>query len=239
MISDCLRRIGSIDWPEVEVTPSPKPLGYRTRAEWVIDPGPPLMGYRARGSKKIVDITVCPILEEPLEATRARLRERVLADGVDHEIEIHAASAGESVALSPDVEGDSAKLLITEVNGEKYGYDSTCFFQANSAILPEFVTYVIDQATQGQEQIDGDAVDLYSGVGLFTIPLGRRFKHVTGVETHAKAGSYATRTRRWPDSRISASPGFLPTNGSGAKAIVRPRSSCSCWTRRGRAQIAT
>ncbi len=37
------------------------------------------------------------------------------------------------------------------------------------------------------------AVDLYCGVGLFTLPLARRFAHVTGVETNERAAKYARR----------------------------------------------
>jgi 23S rRNA (uracil1939-C5)-methyltransferase len=37
------------------------------------------------------------------------------------------------------------------------------------------------------------AVDLYCGVGLFTLPLARRFGRVTGVEAHPSAAEFALR----------------------------------------------
>jgi 23S rRNA (uracil1939-C5)-methyltransferase len=37
------------------------------------------------------------------------------------------------------------------------------------------------------------AVDLYAGVGLFTLPLSARFDRVIGVEANAEAAAFATR----------------------------------------------
>ena len=37
------------------------------------------------------------------------------------------------------------------------------------------------------------AIDLYCGVGLFTIPMARRFARVTGVEANARAAEFARR----------------------------------------------
>ena len=36
-----------------------------------------------------------------------------------------------------------------------------------------------------------NALDLYSGVGFFTLPLARKFKHVTGVEDNRQAVEFA------------------------------------------------
>jgi 23S rRNA (uracil1939-C5)-methyltransferase len=46
-------------------------------------------------------------------------------------------------------------------------------------------------ATGGLDSTQKHAVDLYCGVGLFTLPLSRHFAHVTGVEAHAKSASLA------------------------------------------------
>jgi 23S rRNA (uracil1939-C5)-methyltransferase len=50
-----------------------------------------------------------------------------------------------------------------------------------------------EAATRGHlgEAVGEHALDLYSGVGLFTLPLARRFKRVTAVEDYAPAVEFA------------------------------------------------
>jgi 23S rRNA (uracil1939-C5)-methyltransferase len=105
--------------------------------------------------------------------------------------EIQGATGDGAVSVSPKIDGFPSGLLTITVNDERYGFDATSFFQANASILPTFVDYVVAAASGDDPQNDGEAIDLYCGVGLFTIPLARRFSHVTGVESHAKAASYA------------------------------------------------
>ena len=40
------------------------------------------------------------------------------------------------------------------------------------------------------------AIDLYSGAGLFTLPLARRFERVIGIEVNARAAAFALRNLR-------------------------------------------
>src|SRR5205823_1769123 len=59
------------------------------------------------------------------------------------------------------------------------------FFQTNIDLLPQLIATAIGDAS-------GDtAIELYSGVGLFTLPLARRFKHVIAVEENPDAASFA------------------------------------------------
>jgi len=51
-----------------------------------------------------------------------------------------------------------------------------------------------DRAAQGgtRGEVRGDvSIDLYCGVGLFTLPLARRFKSVIGIEANRKATDFA------------------------------------------------
>jgi 23S rRNA (uracil1939-C5)-methyltransferase len=71
------------------------------------------------------------------------------------------------------------------IHGDTYRLNAESFFQANDDLLPQLVDLALGDAS-------GDtAVELYSGGGLFTLPLARRFKQVVGVESDDAATSFA------------------------------------------------
>ena len=55
------------------------------------------------------------------------------------------------------------------------------FFQVNRFLIEKLVDVALDGA-EGQT-----ALDLYAGVGLFSLPLAQRFRSVTAVESGARA----------------------------------------------------
>jgi 23S rRNA (uracil1939-C5)-methyltransferase len=79
-----------------------------------------------------------------------------------------------------EVFGDAA--LTYQVGEFRYQISTGSFFQASRYLLPEFVN-----AVTATEEPGDLALDLYAGVGLFTLPLARGFKQVTGVESHLAA----------------------------------------------------
>lgn len=187
-IQDSLRRIGGVDVGEVEVTPSPKPWEYRSRVEWGLDPNVPAFGYRKRNSTELVDVTWCGILDPALDALRKQVRPLAL-DGDVPRAELRAATDGDDVALSPALDGFGAKHLTAQIAGERLRFDADSFFQANLPLAGELASYVVESATGGGAT--GFAVDLYCGVGLFTLPLARHFERVVGVEADAKSAGEA------------------------------------------------
>jgi 23S rRNA (uracil1939-C5)-methyltransferase len=71
--------------------------------------------------------------------------------------------------------------FIYRVGEFKYQLSAGAFFQSSRYLLPELVNSVTETAP-------GDlALDLYAGVGLFTLPLARRFRQVISVESHSAA----------------------------------------------------
>jgi 23S rRNA (uracil1939-C5)-methyltransferase len=79
--------------------------------------------------------------------------------------------------------------LAYKVGDFRYEISPGSFFQSARSLLPEFV----DTVTGGDQQAGSLAIDLYAGVGLFTLPLGRRFKQVVAVEENSMAAADLTR----------------------------------------------
>ena len=67
------------------------------------------------------------------------------------------------------------------IGENRYRFSAEGFFQINQSLLPALVT----EATRDTEGTT--ALDLYCGVGLFTLPLARRFTRVIGVEANPQA----------------------------------------------------
>jgi 23S rRNA (uracil1939-C5)-methyltransferase len=82
------------------------------------------------------------------------------------------------------------------VAGERYEYDADCFFQVNPFVLDGLMAEALRHAPEvgaSPSPASRLAIDLYCGVGLFTIPLARRFAQVIGVEGQPRAAEFATR----------------------------------------------
>jgi 23S rRNA (uracil1939-C5)-methyltransferase len=204
IVADCLRRIAGIAEPlKIEIVPSPDPIEHRSRAEWQLSGNRDAFGYIARGSHQIVDIESCPVLVPELSKAFKRVRDLVLTGKrTTEDRQLQAAAVGEHVSLSPPTAGFKRETLDAEIAGERYQFNADCFFQTNLQILPALVGEAMrfaDEATESSKQEGVEtggsgkstAVDLYSGVGLFTIPLARRFDRVTAVEVHHLASSFA------------------------------------------------
>ena len=71
-----------------------------------------------------------------------------------------------------------------------YSFDARCFFQIHVGLLDELVRHVV-----GDESGDS-ADDLFCGVGLFTLPLSRRFDRVRAVDSDRLAIRFARNNAR-------------------------------------------
>jgi 23S rRNA (uracil1939-C5)-methyltransferase len=195
ILRDALRRLGGFrDEIEIPITASPLPWGYRQRAEWQRDPASGAFGYFRRGSHVIEDISVCYVLTPPLERLRTDLHAR--AAGLTTK-EVHAAAGADEISVAPAIEGLSSKPVAIKIAGESFRFDAEIFFQTNLGIVPAMIDEVLKTSPAPGAEHVGAAVDLYCGVGLFTLPLGRRYERVVGVETSRKAVQYARGNARF------------------------------------------
>ena len=184
IIVDCLQRIGKIELAtEVKVVPSSREFGYRSRAQWHADIKEKTIGYYRRSSHDVIDIKKCPILVDELDATLQELRETIEWSTVwGNKIAIEAAVGDDGTVLvySADLITET-KDISANVGGEKFEFSARSFFQGNRYIVDDLLKAAIGGASGTH------AVDLYSGVGLFTLPLARKFAKVTAVEDNFDA----------------------------------------------------
>ena len=190
IIRDCLHRIARIEeLPEISITSSPQQWHYRARANWQYDSRTKALGYFERGSHTVCDVAECAVLAPELQETFASLREQI--DALPEELrEVEAAAGDEGVALAPPLVGLSNCDVSRKIGDEIYYFNAEAFFQTNCELLDSLVAEAI-----GDDRGDS-ALDLYCGVGLFTLPLARRFARVVGVETNATAARFARRNLR-------------------------------------------
>jgi 23S rRNA (uracil1939-C5)-methyltransferase len=188
IIRDCLHRIARLEnIPEIVVTPSPKSWRYRMRATWQIDQEERTIGYYERGSRVVCDVVDCVVLQPELQTEL----ENVRATSWHHfppDLKHLDVVAGENgVSFAPAFAEFETKELSLTVRGEVYRYNAEAFFQINPSLLEPLIEFALAGAS-GES-----ALDLYSGVGLFTLPLSRQFGRVLAVEANPRAVRFARR----------------------------------------------
>lgn len=188
IIRDCLRRIAKIDYAdEIAVIESPRQFEYRSRAQWHVEPNTRGIGYYKRNSRELVAIESCPKLIPELNQELHRVREDFPWENLwsDRSF-IEAAAGDDGVSIHSPGLIEPPEITFTAV-GETFKYAADVFFQGNQFLIPQLVETALGNAS-------GEiALDLYCGVGLFALPMARRFGRVVGVEEHPAAIEYAKR----------------------------------------------
>ena len=187
IIQDCLTRIGRINYErEIPIIGSPRDYEYRSRAQWHLNTRKKKFGYFQRKSHDIIDVEICPILKPELQAVLTELRETIAWESFWSEmVEIESATASGDVSVySAEIIEPTEEVAFT-ANGETYLHDATSFFQGNPFLIEALIETALGDAA------GATAIDLYCGVGFFTLPLARKFQTVFGVEGYDKAIDYA------------------------------------------------
>jgi 23S rRNA (uracil1939-C5)-methyltransferase len=202
LVAEQLARIGKFPDPPVQpCAGSPASYEYRNHARLhVTADGRP--GYRAARSHAIVPVADCPICEPPLRALIAQVAGQGVDPASDDEIELRTW------------------IDKIEVSGLVYHAGAGAFFQANTAVAALLVEAVLAAlALDGSEHV----LDLYCGVGLFTVPLAQRAAHVTGIEASPHAAADAER-----NLTAASLPGRILT-GDVAEVLRSPQIAGQSW----------
>jgi 23S rRNA (uracil1939-C5)-methyltransferase len=187
MIRDCLHRIAKLEVGDIPITPSVNEWHYRSRATWQLDSDVRLLGYFERGTNRICDVEYCAVLAPQLQQTLEKVRTYVATKTSRQPRHIDAVLGDEGLSVSPAIAGFTARVISRHIADENYYFSADTFFQINHEMLEPLIAAAMGDVT-GQK-----AIDLYCGVGLFTLPMARRFARVTGVEANARAAEFARR----------------------------------------------
>lgn len=192
ILREQLRRVGKIKWEGEISTISGPALGYRNRAQFHIANGK--IGYLAPASHDLVPVDgECPISSPRLNRALAEMRERlpdrrfpnfvhsleIFTD--ENNVQINILETDRPVAKSFYDWSKSTVALEYATTFGKFRVSPRSFFQVNRFLIDQLVEAAIGDAS-GET-----ALDLYSGVGLFALPLAKKFSKVAAVEAGVTA----------------------------------------------------
>jgi len=182
IIKDQLRRVANIkeeDLPEIK-TISDKRYGYRSHTRFNCGHG--IKGFFRKGTNEIVGFPDkgCLLLSEELNRSIRELEK------CDTKKEIKAASGFNSIIHFSE---DSSSSEITEnVNDLYYHRDINGFFQANRYLRDKMIQQVVALSCTDKKST---FLDICSGCGFFTLPLGRMSKYGYGFDVDSGSISHA------------------------------------------------
>lgn len=200
ILIDCLKRIGKFDYPrDVEVFTADE-FGYRIRAQVKVDYARNAAGFFRKKTNDVVRIDKCLLLDGRLNGALARLNENGInnIDSVNNIINNGGAPpsrvgkkyidgigsvkmlAGDRLASDPVINGLTAASTEINVSGIKFSADGGSFFQSNG-----FLSEKLGRWAKGCLG-GGFCLDLYGGIGFFSLMLADDFDEIISVENVAK-----------------------------------------------------
>lgn len=197
ILRESLQRVGKFEPPPTIHILSGPEWGYRNRAQLHCDGG--RLGYRKAASRLLCPIEQCAILSPKLQEALATLRRMSAASRFprflqtvelftnETNLQLNVLASAKPIArrffdwCAAELPGFVDGPLHYETGGHTFRVSHGAFFQVNRFLLDALIEESLWQA-QGES-----ALDLYSGVGLFTIPMAKRFAKVSAVESGAAA----------------------------------------------------
>jgi 23S rRNA (uracil1939-C5)-methyltransferase len=211
VLRETLRRVGKMEAPEEIGILSASPIEYRNRVQFHLAGGE--IGFLEAGSSRLCPVERCPISSPAINSALAVLR-KMTGDrrfpsfirsielfSNESEVQVNILESERPIArhffdwCAEGMPGAAAGSLEYAAVGAIFRVGHRSFFQVNRFLIDKLVEAALGDAD------GGSAVDLYAGVGLFSIPLARRFQSVTAVES----GASATRDLEFNTARAGVS----------------------------------
>jgi 23S rRNA (uracil1939-C5)-methyltransferase len=197
VLREVLRRVGKLDAPEEIAVIAGAPLEYRNRVQLHLAGGE--IGYLEAASNRLCPVERCPVsspaINSALGSLRKMRRDKRFPAFVrtielftnESTVQVNVLASARPVAkhffdwCGEEIPGVAAGFLDYSAAGAEYRVGHRSFFQVNRFLIDRLVE-------AGLADAEGDtAIDLYAGVGLFSLPLARRIHAVTAVESGASA----------------------------------------------------
>jgi 23S rRNA (uracil1939-C5)-methyltransferase len=187
ILKDCLKRIGRIEFEnEIPIYGSPKEFGYRTRTCIHADARSKKVGFFRRNTNEVFDVDKCIVLSEEVQAALTETRNSIEFEKLSANIaDIELAGGEDGSSMYCDEILEETREISLVFGDFTYYFNAKTFFQSNSSLIPK----LIDAATCN---IQGElALELFCGVGLFSLPLANHFKKLVAVEDNEIAIEFA------------------------------------------------
>jgi 23S rRNA (uracil1939-C5)-methyltransferase len=185
ILRETLRRIGHFEWNEPIQHLTARDRNYRLRATFHVING--RLGFVRENTNTVVPIRSCTSLVPELNEFIGKVDPGPAR-------EVHAMSVPEVIAAFVLDGGLIQRSRRGTVQAGDFQFRATAdtFFQANRFLLGAMINEVLQQAGP----TPGNVLDLYAGVGFFSIPIARVAKEVIAIESNRTAVRLAQESAR-------------------------------------------
>ncbi|MGE0886926.1 MAG: class I SAM-dependent RNA methyltransferase [Blastocatellales bacterium] len=208
-VRESLQRLGNIEWHDEIKVRAASEFDYRSRAELKVsrDNGHTRIGYYRAATQEICEVENCLILMPVANRELQRLHAEPSLIPSDA-TRVHFTVGDEEVIVTPAT-GENGKSEAVDalgtahqcIGGINYGFGVRSFFQGNRLLVEDLVQAAIGGANGKL------AIDLYAGVGLFSLQMARSFDQVCAVEGNRIAANHGienARSNNLPNVRYEA-----------------------------------
>ncbi len=185
-----LKRIGKIDTEIASYTPCPERFGYRNHALFKVGSNG-VTGFSKRESSEIVPFPEqgCLLLPPEMREAISTLDPEALTPGAKVRSRLDSFGAihfwgVDGVISPPDI--------LMKAGDFSFPVYPEAFFQINRYLNDSLMKLAVSLPTQTARKF----LDLYCGVGFFTLPMARRAVDVVGIEVQRQAHKNAVASAR-------------------------------------------